>query len=62
MMKKVLLSLAIVLLAAGNAFAVPRFMGVDNKNGKTTKTVKPLSKSKSLPVTETPKTVFRSTM
>lgn len=36
MMKKVLLSLAIVLLAAGNAFAVPRFMGIDNKNGKTT--------------------------
>lgn len=36
MMKKVLLSLAIVLLAAGSAFAVPRFMGIDNKNGKTT--------------------------
>ena len=29
-------SCAIVLLAAGNAVAGPLFMGIDNKNGKTT--------------------------
>lgn len=35
-MKKVLLSLAIGLLAVGSSFAAPQFKGINNKHGKTT--------------------------
>ncbi len=35
-MKKILLSLAIGLLAVGSAFATPQFKELNNKHGKTT--------------------------
>lgn len=35
-MKKVLLTLAIGLLAVGSSFAAPQFKGLNNKHGKTT--------------------------
>ena len=35
-MKKLLLSLTFVLLSLGSAFATPKFMGLNNKHGKTT--------------------------
>lgn len=35
-MKKIFLLLAVALLAAGSAFAAPKFKGISNKHGKTT--------------------------
>lgn len=35
-MKKIIISLAVVLLSFGSAFAAPKFMGLNNRHGKTT--------------------------